>query len=238
MLRQKRQPEKPTLASRIWLVVNSGIFLWFISAVVLASAGSYFSNYQECVRDAEQLITQHDRISREISNRQLFVWSLVLSAKDMNEIHEGLKACPVTYAEFKELSTFELKQLFKRLEAQIDASTELKFNLYRSSDKHFESSTYHQLADCNFPGEKSYIYSDPAFDAMMHYTMPSLTGPSDLTEIRRFALYMQRRMSSNWYNNRELSPSCKFKNLLDRFQHGRAAHIAAYSNLLPGPRIR
>jgi hypothetical protein len=33
---------RPSIGSRVWLLLNSGLFLWFLSAVLLASAGAYF----------------------------------------------------------------------------------------------------------------------------------------------------------------------------------------------------
>ena len=50
-----RSRPQPT-HSRFWIVANSSIFLWFLTATVLTAGGTFVSSYQQCKKDAEDQI--------------------------------------------------------------------------------------------------------------------------------------------------------------------------------------
>jgi len=212
-------------------ILNSGFFLWLLSAIFLAAGGSYFTNYQDCMRDAEKLISQHDRLTREIRNRRSFVWSLVASAKSIGEIRGGLDKCPVTYSEFKEFSTFELQQSINRLQRQID-KTNMRLLPPDLADGRFRFSQLQQLGDCNFPGDRAYIYADPdnrlKSDILKFYYRGENVDALNLSTIKEFAEYKQRQMRAEWLSGEDLLPSCRVDRLLDRIRFGAEAKIASY----------
>jgi hypothetical protein len=74
--------EKPT-RGRISAIINSGFFLWLMSAVFLALGGSFFTNHQQCMRDAELLIDRHEHLRVEMRYR---------NAMEVNERAEAKSA--------------------------------------------------------------------------------------------------------------------------------------------------
>ena len=50
-------------------VINSGFFLWLLSAALLTGGGGYITNHQECMREANQLIQRRSLVSEEMFGR-------------------------------------------------------------------------------------------------------------------------------------------------------------------------
>jgi len=57
---------KQRRSSKVFAVINSGIFIWFLSAVAITLGGSIFSERQKCVADARQLIDRFDALDEEL----------------------------------------------------------------------------------------------------------------------------------------------------------------------------
>jgi hypothetical protein len=115
-----RDAQKAPKPSTLWLVVNSGIFLWFLSASLLTVGGGYVTSHQTCMREADQLIDRRDRLSREIYARRLAFHDTVANAKTV----EQLAIVPTTkgsvYPDLEKTSYNELEQELRKLGFRID----------------------------------------------------------------------------------------------------------------------
>jgi hypothetical protein len=187
------------------------------------------------LRESDQLISQHERLAHEIYNRQLYALTTVETAKNLKEIREGLKHCPITYAEFKEKSGFELRQTFGRLRAQIDISEEgtPKDNLDdyivgKQALRGKSPGRYQSLIDCIYPDDRQFTYEVLGLSPLALLfveTGPVTLSEQELPELKDYAkdLSDQEKGASGQI---DLVPSCTLSTLMARIRVGHAAHIA------------
>jgi hypothetical protein len=45
--------------NRIWAFLNSGIVLWFLTAMIITVGGSFITNHKQCLADARQIISRY-----------------------------------------------------------------------------------------------------------------------------------------------------------------------------------
>ncbi|MGY3589029.1 hypothetical protein ACVIGB_002015 [Bradyrhizobium sp. USDA 4341] len=79
-MREQSRAKEPK-ANKFWVVVNSGIFLWFLSACLVTVGGGYITNHQQCMRDADQLISRRVQLVTELRSRRLAFSSSVANLK-------------------------------------------------------------------------------------------------------------------------------------------------------------
>lgn len=77
LLQRSSQPK----ASKVWVFLNSALFIWFLSAGLLTIGGGYITNHQQCMRDADQLISRRARLVSELSSRKAAFAASVASVK-------------------------------------------------------------------------------------------------------------------------------------------------------------
>jgi hypothetical protein len=106
--RQDRAASKANKKGRLVSIINSGLFLWTLTALLLTVGGSYFTKVQQCIVQSERVLERFTRLNNEIANRRNFIEELVNSSSQHSEIQSGLARLPTTYPEFKELSLLEL----------------------------------------------------------------------------------------------------------------------------------
>jgi hypothetical protein len=115
-----RDAQKPPKPNKFWLVLNSGIFLWFLSASLLTVGGGYVTSHQVCMREADQLIERRDGLSREIHSRRLAFHETVANAKTV----EQLVIVPTTkgsvYPDLEKTPYNEIEQELRKLGFRID----------------------------------------------------------------------------------------------------------------------
>jgi hypothetical protein len=115
-----RDAQKQPKPNKLWLVLNSGIFLWFLSASLLTAGGGYVTSHQACMREADQLIERRDRLSREIYARRLAFHETVANAKTV----EQLVIVPTTkgsvYPDLEKTPYYEIEQELRKLGFRID----------------------------------------------------------------------------------------------------------------------
>jgi hypothetical protein len=73
-----------TEQSRVWLFINSGIFLWVLSAILLTLGGGYVTTHQQCMRDADQIIERRVKLSQDLYARNVSFASRIASAKTLH----------------------------------------------------------------------------------------------------------------------------------------------------------
>jgi hypothetical protein len=112
--RHKHEP-KP---NKLWTFVNSGIFLWLLSATLLTVGGGYIANHQQCMRDADQIIERRSRLSLEILSRNASFASRVEGDKTLRPPFGPDKQGSV-YADLANVSYSEVQRELWRLNEQI-----------------------------------------------------------------------------------------------------------------------
>jgi hypothetical protein len=86
--------------SRLTSILNSGLFLWFLTLCVVTAGGAYLTSYQQCRKDAEEEIERNTRIQRELFQRELRIREIILTAPSVSEMRNQLKQPNSYYPEF------------------------------------------------------------------------------------------------------------------------------------------
>jgi hypothetical protein len=131
-----RDAQKSALKpSKLWLVLNSGIFLWFLSASFLTVGGGYVANHQGCMREADQLIERQDRMSREMYSRRAAFNETVADAKTV----DNLILVPTTkgslYPDLEKMPYYELEHEIRKLRFRIDYDDLLDVEVTRTREE-------------------------------------------------------------------------------------------------------
>jgi hypothetical protein len=66
-VRRKFEQQK---SSTFWAFLNSAIFIWFLTSVVLASAGGYITSHQQCMKEANETIENRAHLLSELQSRE------------------------------------------------------------------------------------------------------------------------------------------------------------------------
>jgi hypothetical protein len=94
--------------SRFIAVINSGFFLWLLTAICLTIGGSIFAERQKCVADSRALIDRFNALDEELVFRDLYVSSKIRSAKTIEDLTKTTLTHPVRHSDLKVLSSDEL----------------------------------------------------------------------------------------------------------------------------------
>lgn len=115
ILERNKSETKP---SRLWVLVNSGIFLWFLSAALLTVGGGYITNHQQCMRDADQIIERRSHLSLEILSRNASFASRVNGDKTLRPPFTPDKQGSI-YADLANISYSDVQRELWKLNEQI-----------------------------------------------------------------------------------------------------------------------
>lgn len=78
--KMKKAPDNKLLA-----FINSPIFIWLLSALVLTIGGAYITNHKQCRDDAEKIIERRKHLRQELFSRELDRDRRVANAKTAQE---------------------------------------------------------------------------------------------------------------------------------------------------------
>jgi hypothetical protein len=67
--------------NRLWIFLNSALFIWFLSAGLLTVGGGYITNHQQCMRDADQLTSRRAHLVSELLSRKAAFATSVANVK-------------------------------------------------------------------------------------------------------------------------------------------------------------
>jgi hypothetical protein len=112
---QKRVLASGSKRNVFFAVINSGFFLWLLSAVLLTIGGGYITNHQQCMREADQLIERRNKISNELSGRQLAFSSALEVVTTLKQLRYGPSTLGSTVPELSKLSYLEVQQEWWKL---------------------------------------------------------------------------------------------------------------------------
>jgi hypothetical protein len=116
-----RESQKPApKPNKLWLVLNSGIFLWVLSASLLTVGGGYVTNHQSCMREAEQLIDRHEKLGREMYARRLAFNKTVADAKTVEQLVTIPSTNGSIYPELEKLPYSELELELRKLNFRVE----------------------------------------------------------------------------------------------------------------------
>ena len=113
--------EKPK-GSRFLAIINSAALLWFLSALFITVGGSYLTKYQECARQADDVIEKFQRINEELYVRRRAISQVISDSSGMDTIRSGIKDLPSIYVELKPRTLPDLDADFRKLNGRIDHS--------------------------------------------------------------------------------------------------------------------
>jgi hypothetical protein len=103
------------------MIVNSAFFLWLLSACVITFGSFYFTNYQQCIKDADSDSDRYFRLSREIFNRKEYIAGVVAKTPDFVQLQRAfLRPLPHVYVDFKDRSLFDMQRELDKIEIKID----------------------------------------------------------------------------------------------------------------------
>jgi hypothetical protein len=86
-------------------------------------AGVAFTNYQDCMKDADRDIEANGRLSHELFDRIRHITVSVDRANTVKDLRDGLKAPTFVFSEFKDSTIQELRRKHARILKQIDTSS-------------------------------------------------------------------------------------------------------------------
>jgi len=101
-------------------IINSGFFIWFLSAVLLTVGGGYVTNHQQCMREADQLIERRNLISQEMFGRQLAFSVTLENATTLQKLPSGPTAAGSAVPEFSKTTYFDVQQEFLKVLSRIE----------------------------------------------------------------------------------------------------------------------
>lgn len=87
--------EKPP-KRKIFAVINSGLFLWFLTLLVVTAGGALLTSRQQCLKEADEAIERDTRVQREIFQRELKIKQIITAAPTIAEVRSQLSQ-PITY---------------------------------------------------------------------------------------------------------------------------------------------
>lgn len=84
-----KEPKKRNWFVRFFLVVgkviNSAIFIWFLTAIFVTLGSGYLTQHRQCLADAEGVIERISKLRSEIVRRQRTYLSDVMSARTLEK---------------------------------------------------------------------------------------------------------------------------------------------------------
>jgi hypothetical protein len=119
--------EKPAAPDRssVWKALNSPIVIWLLSAALITTVGSYITTQQQCLREADRLIEQYDKLLTEMKLRTDHVALSVTSAKTPNDLQSQLANVPTGYSDLKAKSIIDLSSELQRIIRRVSNRQEL-----------------------------------------------------------------------------------------------------------------
>ena len=120
MVRKPRVAKVKKPVSRLWLFVNSGLFLWLLTAVFVTIGGSYFSQIQKCVADADALGERYYILTRELSNRNTEFARAIHVAESIEALKRAKAEYKSDFAEFQAKTGDEIESEWRHIIRRVD----------------------------------------------------------------------------------------------------------------------
>lgn len=213
-LRRLHKPKK-RFSKRLIAIINSGFFLWVLSAAALSIGGTYYVQHKECLADAARLVDKFENARKELNSRENYVRDAAFRARNIHELKEMLKAPSYVQADFRNYSHASL--LHDLWVIARDAG-------WQGSDPSFP-----ERADLPIPTNptpewmeryrkiqrQGALYSRFGFGAGDIYSghMPPDVTDADLSDIREFArIVSEDPVWRDW----SVAPNCSFQSELRR----------------------
>lgn len=113
--------EKPK-RNRVLAIINSAAFLWLLSALLITAGSSYFTKYQECARQADEIIEKFQRLNEELYVRRQTIFQVISDSDSIDAIRSGITELPSIYVDLKPRTIPDLEAEFRKLNGRIDHS--------------------------------------------------------------------------------------------------------------------
>jgi hypothetical protein len=205
LLRALAQPKKGLVIS----IVNSGLFLWILTAVFLTTGGSYISNRQACSTEADQIIDKRNRLALEMEKRRSAIAQGIAEARTVDEVRDILKSPPNIFPDLKNRTLLELSSEYVNLNENIDetAVRSLEIALARKIEP---------MTTTQFMRYRSLYIGELG------------KTDYDLADLKDFSrkYFEGDRIRSLVHKLSEFKPDCSVRTVLDRILNGsRAVHV-------------
>jgi hypothetical protein len=125
------EKQKPTKLERFTKFINAPAFLWFLTAIVLATFANYYTSYRQCMADSEALIERYHKVKFELAFRSIELAGRITASGSIDSLSEIQKTIPYKNYDFKDRSLFEVLTQYLHLRyAKLDFSREKYPNDY------------------------------------------------------------------------------------------------------------
>lgn len=165
--------------SRTLTILNSPIFLWIMSLLVITCGSAYYSNFKECIGNSKQLIRSYRDIRSEIISRQMSIGAKLLFAHTVADARAAVLNVGSDNGDFRNQ---RLDELMIRLETMPirNAIADSGMNPLTTSLRSYDET----------------IRSTPAlakFAPLTFGQFPVSLSPADLSSLQVFGYAMFRR---------------------------------------------
>jgi hypothetical protein len=138
---------------------------------LLTSAGAYFTNYTQCIADADRLSERYTRISREVLAREQAFADGVARATTIDEVLRTAKSYPSMYSDLASRSLVDLQSELLAISRKISAGP-----------------GFEHLSDELFPNGAELLFDGRLYRLRYGDTTVTLAD-SDLPEIKKSVAY-------------------------------------------------
>ncbi len=180
----------PPKQSRFLRIINSGLFLLVVGAILSAIASFivfYYHTYTQCVADARDLYTGYISLEMELFQRQNEIAGQVLQSKSISDLRKAIDARKYIDAQYKELTTAQLETLYLTRSELIDER-----GINKSAEIEFMNSKLYQRFNPVLFGNISETISDADLKDLQEFTA-------------QFVVLQLVRMSTRLRSNAEIA---------------------------------
>lgn len=187
----------PPPKHRLVAIINSPLFLWFLTAVFVTGAGRYFTQVQECARDASSALERWETVNGEIEDRSDYYRHALRTAKTVAELKQYRYKSDV--AEIADKDSRELFTMRDRILRMVSPEELEKANFASSIIENTFLQTVEKNTDAGLVEAKSFLskYHEPRFA-----TLRTNCGPpsifAQLTSGTRYVLSVFTPLQVIW----------------------------------------
>ncbi len=103
-------------------IINSPIFIWMLTVVVVTLGGAYYTTYRQCVADARQIVSISATYGVEIRHRQDEIANAIGEAATVVDLRKALEKKTYFISDLKDKTMIELQAAYRDAYLQIDRS--------------------------------------------------------------------------------------------------------------------
>jgi hypothetical protein len=111
---------RPVKRNRFLAIINSAFFIWCLSAFLLTIGGGFVTNHQQCMHQADQLLSRFELVRQEMLSRQLAFGSAVEKATVIPDLLREPRAATSSRGELASKTYGEIQSEYLTLIARVE----------------------------------------------------------------------------------------------------------------------